>query len=152
MKILTIGAGVIGVTYAWQLQKAGYDLTHLVRKHKIDLYKTEGIQIRKESYLAMREGWEICTRQGIHPRKVTPTRYYYLPFFLLIPLTGWLYRQRGVREMFEGHVRHSPSEMKDMYFTLLVKGKQYGIKMPVYESYLPYIEATFSEQQSQVVM
>jgi len=46
MKILTIGAGVIGVTYSWQLQKAGYDLAHLVRKYKIDQYKVQGIQIR----------------------------------------------------------------------------------------------------------
>jgi ketopantoate reductase len=166
MKILTIGAGVIGVTCSWQLQKPGYDLTHLVRKHKIDQYKAQGIQMRcldlrkagggrtgnvidtvifglaladtvigdvdgeitprlktlhhmfqkanlnprltadiipyirthyvwgaccvaayliagaydrfcqagniKESYLAMREGWEICIKQGLNPRKVTP--------------------------------------------------------------------------------
>lgn len=34
MKILTIGAGVIGTTNFWQLQKAGYDLTHLVKEEK----------------------------------------------------------------------------------------------------------------------
>jgi ketopantoate reductase len=96
--------------------------------------------IIQESYLAMREGWEICARQGIHPRKVTPTRYYYLPFFLLVPLTRWIYHQRGMREMFEGHVTHSPDEMKDMYFTLLAQGKQYGVEMPVYESYQPYVD------------
>lgn len=320
MKILTIGAGVIGVTYAWQLQKAGYILTHLVRKHKLEQYKAQGIQIRcldlrkgerqveacyrpnfvddfsandgyeyilvsvnsdqlagllptlaaksgnatlvflqnmrlgddeliqkhlagapyviaypfkagggragnvidtvifgmrlantvlgevdgkttarvktlhqmlqkanmnpkiipdiipyirthyvwaascvaayikagnyerfcqediiQESYLAMREGWEICTRQGIRPRKVAPTKYYYLPFFLLIPVTKWLYRQKGMREMFEGHVRHSPDEMKDMYYTLLEQGKKYEIPMPVYQDYQKYVEAYFSQ-------
>ena len=46
MKILTIGIGVIGTTYAWQLQKAGYDLTHLVRKHKLKQCQAEGLQIR----------------------------------------------------------------------------------------------------------
>lgn len=320
MKILIIGVGVIGVTYAWQLQKAGYSLTHLVRKHKLQQYKSQGIQIRcldlrkaggttveesyhpnfvddfsandgyeyilvsvnsdqladllptlaaksgnatlvflqnmrlgddelirqhldgaryviaypfkagggragnvidtvifgmslantvlgevdgkttarvktlhqmlqkagmnpkiipdiipyirthyvwaaccvaayikaedyerfsqddviKESYLAMREGWQICARQGIHPRKVAPTKYYYLPFFLLIPVTKWLYRQKGMREMFEGHVRHSPDEMKDMYFTLLAQGKRYEVPMPVYQEYEKYVEAYFS--------
>lgn len=318
MKILTIGVGVIGVTYAWQLQKAGYNLTHLVRKHKLEQYKAQGIQIRcldlrkgemqveecyrpnfvddfsandgyeyilvsvnsdqlgdllptlaaksgsativflqnmrigddelirrhldgaryviaypfkagggragnaintvifgmslantvlgevdgkttarvktlhqmlqkagmnpkiipdiisyirthyvwaaccvaayikagsyerfsqddviKESYLAMREGWEICARQGFNPRKVAPTRYYYLPFFLLIPLTKWLYRQKGMREMFEGHIRHSPDEMKDMYFTLLAQAKKYKVPMPVYQDYQQYVETYF---------
>ncbi|PKO04952.1 MAG: hypothetical protein CVU41_14420 [Chloroflexi bacterium HGW-Chloroflexi-3] len=88
----------------------------------------------------MREGWKICKRQGINPRKVSPTKYYYLPFFLLIPFTNWIYRQKGMQDRFEGHVQHSPEEMKDMYYTLLQLGKKYGINMPVYESYLPYLK------------
>jgi 2-dehydropantoate 2-reductase len=32
MKILVLGAGVIGTTYAWQLSKAGHEVTLLVRK------------------------------------------------------------------------------------------------------------------------
>lgn len=97
----------------------------------------------KESYMAMREGWEICFRQGIDPKKVAPTKYYFLPFFMLVPITQWIYQQRGMQEMFEGHVQHSPDEMKDMYFTLLESGKLYGVDMPVYESYLPYVEKYF---------
>jgi ketopantoate reductase len=46
MKILTIGVGVIGTTYSWQLQKAGFDITHLVRGNKIGEYKEQGIKIR----------------------------------------------------------------------------------------------------------
>lgn len=99
----------------------------------------------KESYLAMREGWKICMKQGINPRKIAPTKYYYLPFFFLIPFTRWLYNKRGMREMFEGHVRHSPEEMKDMYFTLLAQGKKHGIKMPVYEGYLEYVSDYFKK-------
>jgi 2-dehydropantoate 2-reductase len=95
--------------------------------------------IIKESYLAMRECWKICVKQGIDPRKVTPTRYYYLPFFLLIPFTKWIYQQKGMQEMFEGHVQHSPAEMQDMYFTLLAQGKKYGIDMPVYENYQNHV-------------
>ena len=99
--------------------------------------------IIKESYLAMREGWGICDRQGINPRKVFPTKYYYLPFFILIPFTQWIYRQRGMQEMFEGHVQHSPDEMKDMYYTLLDQGKKFSVDMPVYNSYQPYVEEYF---------
>ena len=97
-------------------------------------------EIIKESYLAMREGWEICIKQGINPKKVTPTKYYYLPFFILVPFTQWIYKQKGMREMFEGHVQHSPDEMKDMYFNLLQIGKKYGVNMPVYSGFLPYVE------------
>lgn len=93
----------------------------------------------KESYLAMREGWKICTEQGIDPRKVAPTKYYYLPFFLLIPLSRWVYNRKGMREMLEGHVKHARDEMRDMYFTLLSMGKKYGIKMPVYEGYREHV-------------
>jgi 2-dehydropantoate 2-reductase len=102
----------------------------------------------KESYLAMREGWEICVGQGINPRKVAPTKYYYLPFFLLVPVTKWLYSQKGMREMIEGHIQHSPVEMNDMYFTLLAQGKKYGIKMPVYESYQVHIMDYFRDIKS----
>lgn len=101
-------------------------------------------EIIKESYLAMREGWNICIKQGINPRKVTPTKYYYLPFFVLVPFTQWIYKKKGMREMFEGHVQHSPDEMKDMYFTLLQIGKKYEVEMPVYSGFLPYVEKYFN--------
>lgn len=100
--------------------------------------------IIKESYLAMREGWKICVQQGIDPKKVAPTKYYYLPFFILAPFTQWIYRQRGMQEMFEGHVQHSPDEMKDMYFSLLALGKKYEVDMPIYEGYLPYVKKYFN--------
>jgi 2-dehydropantoate 2-reductase len=101
-------------------------------------------EIVKESYLAMREGWRICIKQGINPKKVAPTKYYYLPFFILIPFTQWIYNQKGMQEMFEGHVQHSPEEMKDMYFTLLALGKKYEVDMPVFSGYLPYVEKYFN--------
>ena len=90
--------------------------------------------------MAMREGLKICMRQGIKPRKVAQAKYYYLPFLLLIPATKWLYNQR----MLEGHVRHSPAEMRDMYVNLLSVGREYGIKMYVYESYRKYVLDYFS--------
>ncbi|MFH1853591.1 MAG: 2-dehydropantoate 2-reductase N-terminal domain-containing protein [Candidatus Neomarinimicrobiota bacterium] len=100
----------------------------------------------RESYLAMREGWEICIKQGINPRRVAPTKYYYLPFFLLVPFTRWLYNKKGMREMLEGHVKHSPDEMKDMYFTVLSLARQYDIAMPVYEGYQKHVEECFEKQ------
>ncbi len=53
MKILFFGAGVIGTTYAWQLQEAGFDVTLLVRKLRMVRYAHSGVAI---TYSDMREG------------------------------------------------------------------------------------------------
>lgn len=45
MKILVFGAGVIGTSYAWQLSEAGYDVSLLVRKHKLVRYSHSGVNI-----------------------------------------------------------------------------------------------------------
>jgi 2-dehydropantoate 2-reductase len=45
MKVLVIGAGVIGVTYAWQLSKSGNNVSLLVRKEKKELIKNKGLII-----------------------------------------------------------------------------------------------------------
>ncbi len=46
MKILILGAGVIGTTYAWQLSNAGHDVSLLVRKSKRQQVQKDGIRIR----------------------------------------------------------------------------------------------------------
>ncbi|MDW5561836.1 MAG: 2-dehydropantoate 2-reductase N-terminal domain-containing protein [Methanomassiliicoccus sp.] len=35
MKVLIVGAGIIGITYGWALDRAGHDITHIVRKGRI---------------------------------------------------------------------------------------------------------------------
>lgn len=42
MRILILGAGVIGTTYAWQLSNAGQDVTLLVRKTNLEMVRKEG--------------------------------------------------------------------------------------------------------------
>src|SRR5689334_20366684 len=46
MKILILGAGVIGTTYAWQLSEAGHHVTLFVRKGSLERYQREGVLIR----------------------------------------------------------------------------------------------------------
>lgn len=50
MKILIYGAGVIGCTYGWQLAKAGFDITILVRKGKKQAIEENGINIHCTDY------------------------------------------------------------------------------------------------------
>ncbi len=45
MKILILGAGVIGTVYAWQLSEAGHDISVLVRSDKKDFLAKEGFEI-----------------------------------------------------------------------------------------------------------
>jgi ketopantoate reductase len=45
MKILVLGAGVIGTTYAWQLSQAGHDVCLFVRQSKRERIEREGIHI-----------------------------------------------------------------------------------------------------------
>ena len=95
--------------------------------------------IQREAYIAMREGWEICRAQGIDPRSVSPTRYYYLPLWILVPLTRKMYDGEGMRRMFEGHVRHSPEEIRTMYDDVARLGDRYGLSMPTYRGFAPFV-------------
>ena len=45
MRFLSIGTGVIGTTYAWQLARAGHDVTLLVRPGRKEMLDASGIQI-----------------------------------------------------------------------------------------------------------
>ena len=45
MKILVFGAGVIGVTYAWQLSLAGHEVALLVRPGRKQEMESKGIAI-----------------------------------------------------------------------------------------------------------
>ena len=42
MKTLILGAGVIGLTYGWQLAEAGHDVTVLVRSDKLSAAESGG--------------------------------------------------------------------------------------------------------------
>ncbi len=60
MKILILGAGVIGTTYAWQLSNAGHDVSLFVRKSKREQVEKEGIHIRyKDERIKKSEAMEV---------------------------------------------------------------------------------------------
>ena len=67
MRILVVGTGVIGTTYAWQLSQVGCEVTHFVRKGRKEKYDKEGIAIE---CLDMRSSRGIETRVKYQPRFV----------------------------------------------------------------------------------
>lgn len=98
-------------------------------------------QVLRCMYLAMREGFQVCRAKGVNPATITPTCFYYLPLFLLVPITQALYRIPAMRRMFEGHVLHSPGEVSDMYRQVLAAGVHHAIDMPNFSAYFPFIES-----------
>lgn len=85
MKILVIGAGVIGAVYGWALSEAGNDVTHLVRPGRAALY-TSGM---KMDILDKRKGhnqtiigvYPIQVTENLHPSDgydlvIVPTKHY----------------------------------------------------------------------------
>lgn len=54
MKILILGAGVIGCTYGWQLSKVGCDVSFLIRQGKKRILDEEGFKIHCTDYRGQR--------------------------------------------------------------------------------------------------
>jgi hypothetical protein len=63
------------------------------------------------------------------------TAFYTLPLFISIPIAKRIFSQEVLSMMFEGHVRHSPDEIKKMLQDILERGEQYNISIPVLKGY-----------------
>ncbi len=100
-----------------------------------------GDRFIRESYIAMRQAMETCLREGINPLLVSPVFLFYTPLFLLAPFTARSFRTEGMRRMWEGHIGHSPEEMRTMYFDILAEGDRLGVAMPAYRAFRPYVES-----------
>jgi len=96
---------------------------------------TNKTELIKEAIMSIREGFEVCQKRGINPKKEKSNTIYYLPFFISIPIIKKVFSKEVLSLMFEGHVKHAPDEMKKMLHDILVKGKEYNISMPILESF-----------------
>jgi ketopantoate reductase len=66
MKILVLGAGVVGTTYAWQLSNAGHDVSLLVRESKREQVERAGIHIRyRDERLKTSQSMEVTYRPAV---------------------------------------------------------------------------------------
>ncbi len=96
---------------------------------------TNNTELIKEAITSIREGFEVCKKRGINPKKEKSNAIYYLPFFISIPIIKKVFSNEILSLMFEGHVKHAPDEMKKMIHDILENGKEYNISLPILERF-----------------
>lgn len=94
----------------------------------------------KHSIRLIREGFKICTLLGIHARRIYPQALYYLPTWCLVPALLKMYRTEETQLMIQGHIKHSPDEMKEMFYDVFETGKDFGLSMKNYKQMQRYID------------
>jgi 2-dehydropantoate 2-reductase len=94
----------------------------------------------RESILAVREGFNVCKYRGINIGEVHPQRLYYLPLVFLVPLFKKIFSSEGAQLVINGHMSHSPDEMKAMFYDVLTTGQKYGMKMPHLSALKKYVD------------
>jgi ketopantoate reductase len=95
----------------------------------------------RDSYLSMREGFRICKKMGINPLTIYPVNLFYLPFLILVPFTRRLYRDEGMQLLVDGHISHSPEEMRVIYSDVIEVGRDYGVAMPRMKAFQNVIDS-----------
>jgi len=89
----------------------------------------------RKSFMSIREGFEVCRRRGIHPKKIKSNTFYTLPLFFSIPIARKIFGTEVLSMMFEGHIKHAPEEMKKMIQDIIDEGERYNIRMPFLQDY-----------------
>ena len=87
-------------------------------------------KILRETILAIRESLEVCKQRGIDIRKERSNRFYYLPLFISLPIARKIYRTPCLSNMFDGHINHSPEEIKKMIEDIIESADKLQIKIP----------------------
>ena len=89
---------------------------------------------------AWREGLELCQRYGIPKHRYKPTKYLFLPLFLLVPVMKFMLSQPLVAEMVTNHMHSGYAEWVDQYFEIKRSAEKESIPMPQWNSYSDFIE------------
>jgi len=87
-------------------------------------------QIIRDSIKAIREGFEICSKRGINPKKEKVNRLYYLPFLICIPVMKNIFSNEDMASMFDGYLKHTDREIRYMLNKIISSGKEFDVKTP----------------------
>lgn len=79
---------------------------------------------------AIREGFSICLKRGYDAKMEKANKLYQLPLFISVPIAKKIYSNEALQLMFDGHVNHSPEEVRQMIEDMIAYGINYGIATP----------------------
>ncbi len=81
----------------------------------------------KETIKSIREGLNVCLKRGINPKIEKSNKLYSLPLFITVPIAKKIYGNESLNLMFDGHIKHSPGEIKKMMDDVITYGKKYSV-------------------------
>ena len=68
----------------------------------------------KEVIMAIRNGFHVCSKMGIDPKKEKVNKLYYLPLFLSTPIVKKVFSDVAMQAMFDGYLKNSTKEVEKM--------------------------------------
>lgn len=86
--------------------------------------------IIRTTILAIREGFAICLKRGYDAKAEKANKLYQLPLFISVPIARMIYSNEALQLMFDGHVNHSPREIRQMIEDMIAYGVKYDIVTP----------------------
>ena len=79
---------------------------------------------------AIREGFSICLKRGYDAKAEKANKLYQLPLLISVPIAKKIYSNEALQLMFDGHVSHSPKEVRQMIEDMIAYGIRYNIATP----------------------
>lgn len=86
--------------------------------------------IIKTTIMAIHEGLTICKRMDVNPKAEKANRLYLLPLFISVPIAKKIYSNDALQLMFDGHIHHSPAEIRQMVDDIINSGVRWGVDTP----------------------
>lgn len=96
--------------------------------------------VLRESFLAAREGLDVCRARGVRLRGLPGTLGLRMPLPLVVRVARRAYRTPLFETMMDGHLAHAHDEMRKVYEDVVETGTRLDVPMPVLRSFGPYIE------------
>lgn len=67
---------------------------------------------------------------GVEPKTEKANKQYRLPLFISVPIAKKIYSDEVLQLMFEGHINHSPAEIRRMVDDIIESGMKLGTATP----------------------
>lgn len=94
----------------------------------------------RHSVQIIREGFRVCAALKAQAWKIYPQVLYYSPIRILLFALLKMYRTQESQRMIQGHISHSPDEMKEMFYTVLHTGELLKVHMVQYRNAQGFVD------------